>query len=652
MAQSKPDLDLKTFYPHLFKPATPYVYFNDLDDEIINEVAGYFSKDLKDFKDSNKTDLSSIDAAFQFLENIIRAERAKENSFIQYLKTKTKATINIEIPSLDSNWNDFVREIQRVLSVGGPQLQNLQIELTRLQKNQEAYKKAQQNGGRAWYTQDVLTKTSQQLIKMLQELRSGEFNKNNNTGKLILSIITQFGTELLDIKDNTLVFKRQELLTLIFVISQIITQKYYQMQEYIKNPLPSDTISTKQIEIDQIVDNETQTQILELINNFKTLPAFREQLIKNYHFPNPQNPNKGVIKKSITINNIQEEVEELFKLFKGYEIPEKAFQIIQVNNSFAELTSSIKFALSGAIAVKNTGSKQAKPDNIIGYIAIDKEALDPTNDGQIKAKIQAIERIQKEIEELVKSLSQANDKDYYEKQFNKWQDATENLNSMLKQLKEDYNFLADCYLIEDSTKNYLSLYAREEDGKISNAVHGGSLGAKLDDQLNKIEVLTQAGGITMIDKQWLIAAIINSGPDMIANKQKISLENYLAMFAAILLFDSQINIAQEGLAESLQKISGSSVHQIHLFSVNNGYYPLSYVLKLTKDSLTKAFFETQQEVESGVQTEIYGYVNKPKKSYELDAWNNTRDSALKSTKIKMKFLVNFMNVLNNLLQGI
>jgi len=36
-------------------------------------------------------------------------------------------------------------------------------------------------------------------------------------------------------------------------------------------------------------------------------------------------------------------------------------------------------------------------------------------------------------------------------------------------------------LIEDSTKNYLSLYARQEGSSQSHGVHGGSLGAKLDD---------------------------------------------------------------------------------------------------------------------------------------------------------------------------
>ena len=62
------------------------------------------------------------------------------------------------------------------------------------------------------------------------------------------------------------------------------------------------------------------------------------------------------------------------------------------------------------------------------------------------------------------------------------------------------------------------------------------------------------------------------------------------------------------------KESNTSVQKLHLFSVNNGYYPLSYVLKLTYDSLKSNYErlkEDYSDVESGVKVEIYGYVSEP-----------------------------------------
>jgi len=40
------------------------------------------------------------------------SERRKEEAFLNYLKGETKDILNIEIPSLEDNWEHFVKEIQ------------------------------------------------------------------------------------------------------------------------------------------------------------------------------------------------------------------------------------------------------------------------------------------------------------------------------------------------------------------------------------------------------------------------------------------------------------------------------------------------------------------------------------------------------------
>lgn len=89
---------------------------------------------------------------------------------------------------------------------------------------------------------------------------------------------------------------------------------------------------------------------------------------------------------------------------------------------------------------------------------------------------------------------------------------------------------------------------------------------------------------------------------------------------------------------------------MHLFSVNNGYYPLSYVLKLTYDSLTVGLGKIEAETRQGVQTSIYGHISEPIfGDTPQDSWNLTAEKALTSTKIKMRFLVNLLNTISNLL---
>jgi len=88
------------------------------------------------------------------------------------------------------------------------------------------------------------------------------------------------------------------------------------------------------------------------------------------------------------------------------------------------------------------------------------------------------------------------------------------------------------------------------------------------------------------------------------------------MFAAILLFDSQVNIADEALQMNLSNIT-TNTHLIHLFSTNNGYYPLSYVLQLTYTSLTTNLERIKEDtVSHGVEVSFHGFVSAPSKGYK------------------------------------
>jgi hypothetical protein len=58
----------------------------------------------------------------------------------------------------------------------------------------------------------------------------------------------------------------------------------------------------------------------------------------------------------------------------------------------------------------------------------------------------------------------------------------------------------------------------------------------------------------------------------------------------------------------------------------------------------------EAEARQGVQTNIYGYISEPMfGDTPQDSWNLTAEAALKSTKIKMRFLVNLAQTITNLL---
>jgi hypothetical protein len=137
--------------------------------------------------------------------------------------------------------------------------------------------------------------------------------------------------------------------------------------------------------------------------------------------------------------------------------------------------------ISGAVSAHNTGSSFAKPDNIIGYFAVDPSQMDPKNNAEVNALITKIESFQEKLAYIANNVTKDNTTAYYEKQSKVWQELADETDAILNELRDKYNILASCFVIEDSTKNYLSLYAKTENGELETGPHGGSLGASLKD---------------------------------------------------------------------------------------------------------------------------------------------------------------------------
>lgn len=75
-------------------------------------------------------------------------------------------------------------------------------------------------------------------------------------------------------------------------------------------------------------------------------------------------------------------------------------------------------------------------------------------------------------------------------------------------------------------------------------------------------------------------AILNCGEEMMGAKYKTKLEEYLASFCSMLMFDGYISIADRTRTQALQEISVSEVQQIHLFTLGaSQVVPLSVVLE-------------------------------------------------------------------------
>ena len=670
---------LNIHYPSGVKdPATPYVYFNTLMDTdtgkyIYDAVLPYFSSHLT--KNAANTfsdiDTTNIEAAFTFLQSAIKVEYAKEMSFINSLKNLMKDNsqqLPLEVPSTNEDWSNFITLIQNAITQNNHGIQNLQNEFSRLKANHEKREKSIKERGQDMVTgqQDQISRMTSWIGRLEQFLNENAKNKQSDIADELYGIIlNKYGSELLTIKNNgTPELNRSQVFAIIQAISSIALRDYTVLH-YNDSFKGFDWKKFQQTLEDPALD----IQISSFIARAKEFPFITEDLMNNLEIINDnRNNNKTAIEYSQLVQMIQQgetshkalsQIGQQFQ--KNYSsrkniLTEKAFKLTNVANVYAEISSMINFSMSsGSIYSSNTGSSGAKPDNLLAILNIDLSQLDLQNE-EDKQIYKEIVEIREALINLNNHLSSTNTAKYYKDQKDIWDATEKKINAALQRMQEKYNFLLNCFIIEDSTKNYIQLEAGAKYDKVSNAFHGGSLGANLSDQLAKISAFQSLGAISMIDSQWLTAAIINSGPGMIAEDKKNYLEQYLAMFATILLFDDQLNIAAEAIKNMANnQPSSSGVKKIHIFSLNNGYYPLSYVLQLTYNNLYQGYATllSNLKTNSGVLVEISGYVKNPGKeddnSKSINNWETTRDAALSSTKLKIQFMVNFLGTLNTLL---
>ena len=187
---------------------------------------------------------------------------------------------------------------------------------------------------------------------------------------------------------------------------------------------------------------------------------------------------------------------------------------------------------------------------------------------------------------------------------------------------------------------------------------GGAMG-KNDSGLSVIDnliALGKQGGNVLTDEDgtWLKFALLNSGLGLLGFKNRATLENYFSLFASFLMFDDAQNIVADALIQRADEIGKTNtVQEIHLYIFNGIYFPQSYILtelyNHMREAISSASFKKRNLSKGTVRTQIYGYNVGSKYPGNTEAdWEREADNARKTTKIKMYFLMNMADVVNQL----
>ena len=153
------------------------------------------------------------------------------------------------------------------------------------------------------------------------------------------------------------------------------------------------------------------------------------------------------------------------------------------------------------------------------------------------------------------------------------------------------SILDSLFTIETSVKSYD--YYLDSFG-----FKGGSLGASLGEQLRNIEEIASTCGLSIIDEDWLVFAILNAGSGMIGSGKRAMLEDYFSIFASMLMFRTGSELGKQ-VNENMNNVQSSvSGNSMRLYSFDNVFVPASFILKTTLDALEEAYGLLQTETHS------------------------------------------------------
>ena len=219
------------------------------------------------------------------------------------------------------------------------------------------------------------------------------------------------------------------------------------------------------------------------------------------------------------------------------------------------------------------------------------------------------------------------------------------LNEYIEEQRRSGQDIKDSFILHTSAKDYYSTATDEFKG-----FKGGTYqGLQIFDSL---EALAGAG-FGEADIQWLKACAINTSKSAVGASIKSSLEEYISIFATMLLFDDGVTIAKETVTKAQSSFQPVSV--LHLFNLNGFYVPSSYLLRELHTRLTDAANNlsankiVKVKIEPGAinfQNELdYLSINYV---FQAERWRAIRNIQINAMSVKIYFLRNFMDILNEL----
>lgn len=240
-------------------------------------------------------------------------------------------------------------------------------------------------------------------------------------------------------------------------------------------------------------------------------------------------------------------------------------------------------------------------------------------------------------------------------------DTNENIAKLIAELEKDAKELGvpkeDLFIYHESLKLYGTMELSDKNGRKASKFHGRDMLA-----LNMLDELYSLSGlddtIKLLDKEALKGVLLNLSELAVGNNMKTPVENYFSIFSGMLMFSDIRNMALELGKEAEEKIQYTSTKNIHLYLLNDTYYPASYILTNIYQALksgissislkdgAKASINTNEATKS-IKTYVAALTkaqnNGMPSPYQRDDWDIMAEEIAAGTRIQLSFLSTFLN---------
>lgn len=229
-------------------------------------------------------------------------------------------------------------------------------------------------------------------------------------------------------------------------------------------------------------------------------------------------------------------------------------------------------------------------------------------------------------------------------------DQDEQLNQRFQNRSQLYKEFYKTFSNSVSVKDY-SLYNN------SLGFHGGSLGSHTAPEkvIDNITEMYELGGISKIDAEELLFAVINCGDNMIRSDLRPSLETYLLGGAALIMFDDSFAASDKFLNELLDEFKGQRI--VNLYRLNTFYVPASFILNEIYTNLTKIYTELNSQFNTLDQHNRVTIINNTEYSKDIAKGKTPEQRAeaiskyvLSNIDIRFSFMGGLLDTLKNLPQ--